>query len=85
MNNPNGLENIDLDNWPHKFTKNGSEKQIDETKVEGSNNLKVPVYSIPMICICCHKEYLQGIDQVPPGPCPARNGKQELKRILNNG
>lgn len=83
MINPKGLENMDLDNWPHKFTKNGPEVQVGESKVEGSNNLIMPVYAIPMICVACHKVYRQGVDAVPPGPCPARNGKSELKRILN--
>lgn len=83
MINPPGLENIDLQNWPHKFTKNGAEKQVGESKVEGSNNLKVPIFAIPMICVHCHIEFLQGRDPIPPGPCPARNGKAELKRILN--
>lgn len=83
MINPKGLEGMDLQNWPHKFTRDGAEVQIGETKVEGSNNLKVPVYAIPMICVACHVKYIQGKDSVPPGPCPARSGKAELKRILN--
>jgi len=83
MINPKGLENMDLDNWPHKFARNGAEKQVGETKVEGSNNLKVPIFAIPMICVHCHTEFMQGRDAIPPGPCPARTGRNEVKRILN--
>lgn len=75
---------VDTKNWPHKFTKHGKEVQFGEEKVPGSNNLIQPIYAIPMICVCCHKEFMQNKDPIPPGPCPARTERSELKRILNS-
>lgn len=65
--------------WPHQFTKNGKEIQIGEEKF--TDNTTRPVYAQPMICVHCHQEYTQGKDGIPPGPCPARNDKREMKRI----
>lgn len=56
--------------WPHQFTKNGSPKQ-------GYNGQMWQ----PMVCVHCFKEYVQGLESKPNGPCPARNDKRELKRI----
>lgn len=65
--------------WPHQFTKNGSEKQIGEERI--LDNTIRPVMAQPMVCTHCHVEYTQGVDNQPPGPCPARSTKRELKRI----
>jgi len=65
--------------WAHQFTKNGPEKQIGEEKIM-SNTFR-PIMAQPMICVHCHVEYTQMVDNQPPGPCPARNTKRELKRI----
>lgn len=69
--------------WPHKFTRMGSPKQIGEEKMNDAQtgNTMVPIMVQPMVCVHCHVEFLQGKESPPPGPCPARNTKSELKRI----
>lgn len=69
--------------WPHKFTRNGNPKQIGEEKLDESQTgaTMVPIMVQPMVCIHCHAEFLQGKESPPPGPCPARSTKAELKRI----
>lgn len=65
--------------WPHQFTKHGKEKLIGEEKF--LDNTTRPIFAQPMICVHCHQEYVQGVDAPPPGPCPARNTRREMKRI----
>jgi hypothetical protein len=67
--------------WPHQFTKNGKEYQIGEQPY--LDELTRKVMAQPMICVHCHKEYVQGVDPRPLDPCPARSDKREKKRILN--
>ena len=72
-------EGMDTRNWQHQFTKTGKEVQIGEsTDAEGN---RYPKFAVPMICIHCHKEYMNGRDARPPDPCPARNQQRELKRL----
>lgn len=66
---------MDVTNWPHQFTKNGPPIQIGETE-EGKQ------FAVPMRCIHCGVEYINGKEARPPDPCPARNKRRELKRIL---
>ena len=65
--------------WPHKFTKLGKPKQIGEEKLMGHTT--APIMAQPMVCIHCGAEFVQGEQPPPPGPCPARTTKKELKRI----
>lgn len=65
--------------WDHQFTKNGKEIQIGEEKF--LDNTMRPIYAQPMHCVHCDKEYVQGRDPRPVGPCPARNDKREAKRL----
>lgn len=64
-------------NWPHKFVKDGKEELITPQGGDISDTYKV----VPYICVCCHIKYVQGRDAQPPSPCPARNDKDELKRL----
>jgi hypothetical protein len=66
--------------WPHKFTKLGNPKQIGEEKI--MDNTYRPLMAQPMICVHCHIEFTQGESAPPPGPCPARTTKKELKRLI---
>lgn len=69
--------------WPHKFTKLGNPEQIGEQKLDDSQtgSTMIPIMVQRMVCIHCNVEYTQGRDNQPPGPCPARSTKSELKRI----
>lgn len=73
------------DNWPHKFAPNGKEVQIGEEPLmstsEDHGTTMRPIYAQPMICVHCHKEWMRGKDPQPQENCPARNTKQEIKRI----
>lgn len=71
---------MDVSNWPHQFSKTGKEVQTGET-VDSEGNC-FPKFAVPMVCIHCHVQYLNGRDARPPDPCPARNKNRELKRIL---
>lgn len=69
---------MDVNNWPHQFTKEGRELQV------GINQeTQAPIFNVPMICIHCHVKYLNGKQARPPDPCPARNKNRELKRLLS--
>lgn len=65
--------------WPHKFTKDGNPTQIGEEDIMG--HTKAPIMAQPMICIHCMAKFIQGKEAPPPGPCPARTTKSELKRL----
>lgn len=69
---------MDVNNWPHQFTKDGPPRQVDVDRVTQD-----PIMVAPMVCIHCHVKYLNGKDGRPLDPCPARNKKRELKRILS--
>lgn len=71
-------EQYDLKNWPHRFTKNGPTQQVGEDELTHDG-----IFVQPMICIDCQAEYLNGRDARPPDPCPARNQKKEMKRLLS--
>lgn len=66
---------MDITNWPHQFTKDGKTFQIGETE-EG------PLFAVPMICVHCQVKYINGKENRPSDPCPARTKKREMKRIL---
>lgn len=61
----------DKNAWPHNFIKQGG-------LVTGDDGLPVQ----PHICIHCHIEWKMGQHPRPIGICPARNDRDELKRIL---
>lgn len=65
------------DNWPHKFVKDGKEELYTPQGGDISTTIKI----VPYICVHCHVKYTLGKDAIPPGPCPARTDKQELKRL----
>lgn len=67
---------MDVNNWPHQFTKDGEPKQVNV------DELGDPVMVAPMVCVHCLVKYVSGKDNRPPDPCPARNKKREMKRIL---
>lgn len=69
-------ERMDIKTWPHQFTKNGKEVQVGEVNHDA-------IFVVPMVCIHCHVEYLNGKDGRPPDPCPARNKNREMKRLLS--
>lgn len=64
-------------NWPHKFVKIGPEELHTVPGHQVIDAIKV----VPMQCICCNIKYVQGKDPQPAGPCPARNDRDELKRL----
>lgn len=68
---------MDVDHWPHLFTKIGEPKQVSVDPLTGDAN-----FTVEMVCIHCKQKYVAGKDNRPPDPCPARNKKSELKRIL---
>lgn len=57
--------------WPHKFTKNGREYV----------GFPEGVMFQPLICVHCYKEYVGGLQEAPPNPCPARTTSKEMKRL----
>lgn len=67
---------MNLKDWPHQFTKNGREFQI------GEDEYGEKYFAVEMACVHCGKTYVNGQTQRPPDPCPARNQRRELKRIL---
>lgn len=67
---------MNLQTWPHQFTRDGKDIQIGEDEYGEKQ------FAVPMICIHCHAKYTNGQTNRPPDPCPARNQKRELKRIL---
>lgn len=69
---------MNLDTWPHLFTKDDKPRQVGVDQLTGD-----PIMVAPMVCIHCHVKYINGMDNRPPDPCPARSKKSELKRILN--
>lgn len=71
---------MDINNWPHQFTKTDKEVQIGEIIDEDGNHY--PKFAVPMYCVHCHAEYLNGKDARPPDPCPAR-GKEQVKKVLD--
>lgn len=70
-------EKMDLNNWPHQFTKTHTEKQIGRDELTGD-----PIIAVEMTCVHCMARYVAGLDARPPDPCPARSKKSEMKRIL---
>lgn len=71
--------NVGQGTWPHQFTKRGNPKQIGEE--EFLDNTKRPILAQLMVCVHCDVEFIQGQQAQPPGPCPARYDKREMKRI----
>lgn len=71
----------DLEHWPHQFTRNGPDELIGEDR-DAEGNVTGKRFAVPMICVHCSIAFLNGKDQRPPEPCPARNRKREMKRIL---
>lgn len=69
--------------WPHQFTRLGNPTQVGEQRLDDAQtgHTMVPIMVQPMVCVHCHIEYKQGQENQPPGPCPARSTKRELKRI----
>lgn len=59
------------DSWPHSFAKG-------ETKLNDSNDGLIT----RMYCTHCNVTYWYGLESRPTGKCPARNDKQEYRRIL---
>lgn len=68
---------IDIKNWPHQFTKDGDPVQIGKEDLTGD-----PIMVAPMMCVHCGIKFVTGQTSRPPDPCPARNQKREMKRIL---
>lgn len=69
---------MNITNWPHLFTKDGDPQQVGKDDLTGD-----PIMVAPMICIHCHVKYLNGRENRPPDPCPARNKNREMKRLLS--
>lgn len=69
--------------WPHKFVKNGPEELIHPKGSDGKEHIENFIKVVPMICVTCNIEYTLGKDSIPPGPCPARSDKDELRRLHN--
>lgn len=69
---------MDLKNWPHLFTKTAREVQIGRDELTGD-----PIIAVEMTCIHCSARYINGQQNRPPDPCPARTQKTEMKRILS--
>lgn len=69
---------MDVNNWPHLFAKDGSPYKVGIDQLTQD-----PIMVAPMICIHCHIKYINGMDNRPPDPCPARTKKSELNRILS--
>lgn len=71
--------------WPHQFTHDGREYEIGSTggSIKDQEHLEIEhkILARPMICVHCHKKYIQNIDPYPAESCPARSDKRELKRI----
>lgn len=63
--------------WPHQFTK------VDKGEQIGEDDTGTPILAIPMACVHCSAKFIQGREQRPADPCPARNDKREMKRIQN--
>jgi hypothetical protein len=70
-------ERMDLNNWPHQFTKKDKPVQIGEDPETHD-----PIMAAPMVCVHCGAEFVAGQTSRPPDPCPARNKKRDMKRIL---
>lgn len=68
--------------WPHKFTKNGAPKQVGEEQIY--DHTKAPIMAQPMVCVCCHVEYVHNQTPQPQGACPARKTETEMKRLLRD-
>lgn len=68
---------MDINNWPHQFTKEGEPKVIGRDDLTGD-----PIMAAPMVCVHCGVKFVSGQTNRPPDPCPARNKKREMKRIL---
>lgn len=71
-------EGMNVRDWPHRFTKNGPTKQVGEDPMTHDG-----IFVQPMICIDCHAEYLNGKENRPPDPCPARTMQKEKKRLFS--
>lgn len=69
-------QKMNIRTWPHQFTKKGKEVQVGEVDND-------PIFAVPMVCVHCNVEYLNGKETRPPDPCPARNKNREMKRILS--
>lgn len=70
-------EKMDLSTWPHQFTKIGEPTKIGEDQFTHD-----PIMAVRMGCVHCGVEFVAGQTNRPPDPCPARNKKREMKRIL---
>lgn len=70
-------DKYDLKNWPHQFTKTAREIKIGVDSLTGD-----PIIAVEMTCVHCNARYINGQQSRPPDPCPARNQKTEMKRIL---
>lgn len=66
---------MNLRDWPHLFTKTGKTFQIGENE-EGK------IFAVEMTCTHCNARYVNGQQNRPPDPCPARSEKSEMKRLL---
>lgn len=74
---------VNLTSWQHQFAPSGNQKQIGENKdilPDGEHPLKI--MSREMYCVHCKQSYWTVVAGPPSGPCPARNKKREMKRIL---
>lgn len=79
MNNwDRATEGMDVQNWPHKFTKVGPTRQIGEDP-----NTHDGIFAQPMVCVACSIEYVSGQTARPPDPCPARTAQTERKRLMS--
>jgi hypothetical protein len=68
------------DAWPHLFVRT-EEKQ--ELPLQSSYLLiPGPKYATKHYCRECHKEWWEGKEPRPLEPCPARNDKKEIGRLL---
>lgn len=70
-------QKMDLEHWPHQFSKDGDVVQIGIDQVTGDD-----IFAAPMACVHCGVKFISGKDSRPPDPCPARTKKREMRRIL---
>lgn len=75
-------DQFDLKNWPHTFTKTGHTRVIGVEHDELGRETD-PIFAVEMECTHCHAKYLNGLENRPPDPCPARSKSSEMKRLLS--
>lgn len=71
-------DGMDVHNWPHRFTKNGTVRQVGEDPATHD-----AAFAQPMICMDCNIEFVSGMQPRPADPCPARTMLKEKKRLMS--